>query len=237
MNRAAETIFRHLRSVAIERERRHASPRLARDVEAVKRFQHARFERTYADILALPRYSDAARFFLDDLYGPHDFGERDAQFERVVPGMVRLFSRAIVATVAELAELHALSESLDTLMASHVERTPLDGPSYVRAWQATGANEQRQRQVALLVNIGRALDRYTRNPLLRRSLTLLRRPARLAGIGALQQFLERGFDTFAAMRGADEFLSLIAQREAAFAQRMFAVEPATLANTDPGELL
>ena len=31
------------------------------------------------------RYAGAARFFLDELYGPGDFSQRDAQFARVVP--------------------------------------------------------------------------------------------------------------------------------------------------------
>ncbi len=60
---------------------------------------------------------DAARFFLDDLYGPEDFTRRDEQFARVVPGLVRLFPQEIVGTVISLGELHALSEQFDTAMA------------------------------------------------------------------------------------------------------------------------
>jgi len=50
-----------------------------------------------------PRYGPAAHFFLEELYGPRDFADRDTQFARVVPALVRLFPREIVATVAILA--------------------------------------------------------------------------------------------------------------------------------------
>ena len=70
------------------------------------------------------------------------------------------------------------------------------------------------------MSVGQALERYTRNRLLRQSLKLMRGPARAAGLGALQSFLEQGFDTFGAMRGATEFLDLVAQRERALARAL-----------------
>ena len=75
-----------------------------------------------------------------------------------------------------------------------------------------------------MLAVGRALDRYTRNPLLRHSLRLMRTPAKAAGLSALQQFLETGFDTFREMDGADEFLGTIATRERDLAARLFAID-------------
>ena len=72
----------------------------------IKGYQHRRFSQTYADMLAHPRFGDAARFFLDDLYGPGDFSLRDEQFAKVVPALVRLFPRDIVQTVLSLGRLH-----------------------------------------------------------------------------------------------------------------------------------
>jgi hypothetical protein len=74
----------------------------------------------------------------------------------------------------------------------------------------------------LMLSVGSALDGYTRNLLLRHSLRVMRAPAQAAGLGALQEFLERGFDTFRQMRGAQEFLALIARRERDLAARLFA---------------
>jgi hypothetical protein len=221
MNKSGETILQHLGAVRVERAARAADVALARRVTHIKRYQQARFALTYADLLAAPRYAGAARFFLDDLYGPGDFSQRDAQFVRIVPGLVRLFPAEVVATVEALTALHALSEQLDSEMARHVEDQPLTAATYVSAWRRTGQATSRQRQVELMFNVGRALDVYTHRPLLRHSLRAMRIPARAAGLAALQVFLERGFDTFRGLRGADEFLTQIVKREHSLAASLF----------------
>lgn len=223
-----------LAGVRAERAERVAEPLLASAVAAVKAYQHARFGHTYADLLANPRYTAAAGFFLDDLYGPRDFTARDEQFGRIVPALVRLFPGEIVATVAELGDLHALSERLDTAMGRHLlacgETRPaageaLPGTLYGTLWRATGEPAARERQIALMVSVGQALDRYTRRSILRHTLRLMRGPAQAAGLGELQAFLERGFDTFRAMHGAESFLAEIALRERRLAAALFLGEP------------
>ena len=162
---------------------------------------------------------------MDDLYGPQEFSERDTQFGRVVPALVRLFPQAVVATVAQLGQLHALSESLDDHTARHLSsasEAPLDAAAYIRAWQATGQAAQRTQQITLTLAIGRALDGFTGSRLLRTSLRVMRGPAQAAGLSALQDFLEAGFDAFGAMRGADDFLATVGQREQALADALFA---------------
>ena len=104
------------------------------------RFQHARFNRDYADLLANERYRAATQFFLEDLYSPADFADRDTQFGRVVPAMARVFPADVMHTVAQLAELHALTESLDQEMAQQVTaNAAVDDASYRGAWRAVGA--------------------------------------------------------------------------------------------------
>lgn len=222
MNEQGQRILECLERVAAERARRRADPDFGQRVQAVKHYQHQRFEQTYADMLAHPRYAKAARFFLEDLYGPEDFTQRDDQFARIVPALVRMFPREIVGTVEALAALHALSEQLDSAMAAALPASPLDHAAYAEAWRAVGQPPQRERQIQLMLQVGGALDRYTRNPLLRHSLRLMRAPAQAAGLGALQGFLENGFDTFREMRGAREFLDTIATRERELAARLFA---------------
>jgi hypothetical protein len=221
MGATADTILATLRIVDGERHRRGSDTALASKVAGLKAFQQQRFSHTYADLLHTARYGAAARFFLDELYGPEDFSRRDTQFARVVPSMVRLFPREIVETVATLAELHALSETLDTAMATHLDGTRIDAVAYVRAWQATAREADRAHQISLTVNVARQLDRLTGKPLLRNSLRLMRGPARAAGLAELQRFLEAGFDTFRAMKGADEFVEIVQFRERIFASTLF----------------
>lgn len=221
MSADAESILHHLRTVDAERRHRAGHPELSARVQALKAYQQTRFSHTYGDLLKTARYGPAARFFVNELYGPHDFTQRDAQFARVVPALVRLFPQEIVATVDTLAQLHALSEVLDTTAAGHLAEPPVDAAAYVGAWQRTGRPEDREKQIALTVAVGESLDRLTRNPLVRHTLRMMRGPAKAAGLGELQRFLESGFDTFKAMGGAREFLSSIATRERALAQALF----------------
>lgn len=222
MQSAADTILADLGTVESERLRRGAEPALAAAVQAVKEYQQRRFARSYESLLASPRYGPAARFFLDELYGPRDFAERDHQFARVVPALVRLFPSEVVDTVASLARLHAISERLDSEMGACLPASaPIESASYVAAWRRVGGADSREQQVALTLGIGAELDRLTRKPLLRQTLRLMRGPAHAAGLGALQGFLERGFDTFRAMKGAQEFLTEVGRNERALCAALF----------------
>ncbi len=225
MNAQVQTILGLLNEVDAQRVRRAADPALAARVRAVKHYQHERFQHTYADLLAQPRYADATRFFLEELYGPEDFTRRDTQFKRVIPALVRLFPQEVVLTVQTLGELHALSETLDTAMGEAVPGAPVDLAAYIEAWQRVGRPDDREKQIVLTRRVGDALDGYTRNPLLRHSLRLMRGPARLAGLAELQVFLESGFDTFRAMHGAKDFLDTVVRRERAIAAWLFGAGP------------
>lgn len=226
------SIVGHLHQVGAERNRRECSPTLKAAVQAVKLYQQERFSLTYADLLASSRYGRAAGFFLEELYGPRDFTRRDAQFSRVIPALVRLFPTEVVRTVDTLARLHAVSERLDSEMGAHLAGVDVDAAAYIEAWQSTGRVDQRETQIALTLDVGAAMDRFTRKPLLRRTLRMMRGAANAAGLGELQRFLEAGFDAFKAMNGADEFLSFIARRERQFVQCLFAAEAQRRGHSD-----
>jgi hypothetical protein len=226
---AITAILKDLASVSAERQSRVDDAALAARVEAVKRYQQRRFELTYADLLTHPRYAGASNFFLDELYGPSDFTQRDKQFARIVPTLVRLFPAEVVGSVRALAALHALSERLDSRMGRVLDSGIVDAAGYATAWQQCGDAPGREQQIVLMEQVGHALDALTRNPLLRHSLRMMRGPARAAGMSALHSFLEAGFDTFRGMRGADEFLTIIGSRERSLASTLFSVSPAQAA--------
>ncbi len=65
--------------------------------------------------------------------------------------------------------------------------------------------------------------------MIRQALALMRRPARLAGLFALHDFLERGFLAFRNMDGAGEFLATIDRRERELLAAIYAGENAPFA--------
>lgn len=234
MNARADRILEHLQDVAQMRARSAEDGVLAANLLAIKTYQQRRFTKTYADLLAHPIYAPVAEFFLQELYGPNDFTDRDLQFARTVPALVRLLPDEVVSTVTDLAALHALSELLDTRMATALDKVPISASAYLQAWQQSARPEERSLQIELVLRIGRGLDRYTRSAFLRHTLRLMRKPAAAAGLAAFHRFLQSGFDTFGRMVRADEFLATIQRRETRLAEVLFAADlsatlPATLA--------
>jgi hypothetical protein len=214
----AQTIRQAVAEVERLRQESRTVPGIGAAVTALKRFQAARFAGTYADLLASSAYAPAARFFLEELYGDRDYAQRDAQFARIAHAVEKLFPRDVADTAANLATLHAMTESLDHAMARAVPLAGADDvPGYVRAWKAVDRRPDRERQLETVVALGTEMTRLTRTPGLRLMLKMMRGPATAAGLGSLQRFLEAGFDTFAALAkqrgGAEQFLETIRQRE------------------------
>lgn len=206
------------------RAAREADPQ-AGDYPVLKQWQADRLARTYADLLASERYGPAATFFLSDLYGPKDFRSRDDELARVVPVMVHVLPAKALHTLLEAVKMDTLSESLDTDMVRALRAAgrsrSIDRAAYVAAYRACGRRADRERQIALVDDIGRTLDRLTRMRLVRVSLRLMETPAHLAGLSALHSFLQRGFDAFSDMHGADEFLATVTARETAHMREWF----------------
>jgi hypothetical protein len=214
---------------ALERVQQHhaeraARPELARGLTQVCDWQARRLRHTYQDMEAQPRYEAAIRFFETDLYGGGDFTQRDADLARVAPLFRRLLPARVTATVATAVELNALSQDLDRALIDRLvaRDAGFSVADYCSAYRKMGQYDRRLFQIRLVGDVGVALDRYVRMPMLRGALTLMRKPAQAAGLGALQNFLERGFGAFARMRGAVELLATLETRERAIHEAIVA---------------
>jgi hypothetical protein len=188
---------------------------------AVKGWQAQRLARTYADLAAQPRYAAATAFFLEDLYGPKDFSGRDQEILRIVPAMVRLLPQSALETASLAIELEALTESLDQRLAARLTAPTLTSAEYERAYRESSTHEERLHQVELVQAVGTRLDALVRKPFVGGTLKLMGRPARLAGLGDQQDFLERGYAAFRRMEGAGEFLEAFRARESALVREIF----------------
>ena len=223
---AAAQIAAHLAVVAELRRSAYADPAAKAAAMRLKAWQSDRLARTYPDLLASPRYRDAALFFLNELYGPKDFSQRDDDVERILPKLTVLLPAAALSAIAAAVELDELSENLDqAVLHAHGLDTAITETSYAAAYRAGSERAARERQIALTQEICTAVDKLTHIPMMLTTLRLTRAPARLAGLFELQRFLESGFVTFKGMRGADEFLAIILRRETLLMERLFTGTP------------
>lgn len=227
---AASTIRNSMETVASLRAKATAQPELGAAVAAIKRLQAARFRNGYADLMASKDFGAVSRFFLEELYGEADYALRDQQFARIAGTLATVFPASVVETAVALAQLHALTERLDHEMASiYVQHATspakLNTVSYLAAWHSVGRRADRQQQLTDVLALGQELAVLTTKPGLALLLKLMRRPAASAGLGSLQQFLERGFSIFATLSRSKgkvhEFLCTVEKRESAFLDGMF----------------
>ena len=197
---------------------------------ALRHWQAQRLARTYADLQADERYADAAKFFLSDLYGEADFAARDRQARKAYPLVAKALPKAALAPITDALELHELSAELDqklseVLVGELGVKGRITDALYAEGYRLCRNRAKRLRQVDLIVSVGRDLDRVVGKPVIYGMLVLARKPARSAGFGELQDFLERGFVAFRRMGGAATFLKTIEQRETLILERLFAGKP------------
>jgi hypothetical protein len=205
------------------------SPERAADRNALRAWQAKRLAARHRDLLESRRYGAAAAFFLADLYGPKDFTERDDEVARIAPTLASVLPIGAVQSLALAIELDALSEDLDSRLIDALrwqcgDEGPLavDEQRYAAAYRACGNRGERAVQIALIDWIGRLLDRVAHKPFINAALELSRGPARLAGLLAVHDFLDRGLHAFRSMNGAEEFLGLIRRRETQIMEQLFA---------------
>lgn len=230
MNKA-QAIRDAFANVASLRASAAASPAWRDAIVAVKALQGQRFAGTYADELAGGRFEVASRFFLTELYSAQDYTRRDAQFSRIAGAIDKLFPDKVSSLALSLAQLHALTEELDSAMGkawlqAGKPTTPIArAKQYVAVWREVGREPDRYQQLDTVLGIGEELARLTRLRGLRTMLRMMRGPASAAGLSDLQHFMETGFDTFADLGklpgGTEAFLQQIAQRETALMQQLF----------------
>lgn len=208
------------------REAAHESPAFARQVDALRGWQASRLARTYADLGAQPRYAAAIAFFLEELYGAHDASPRDHDLARASHLLARALPDNALHALERAIALEILSQEFDLEMARVLPAgRSITGSAYADAYRVVGRRDGRAHQVESLVELGAYLDTLVRRPGLGLLVRLARRPAHAAGFAALHEFLERGFEAFGRMNGADEFLATIRARETLLLERLFGGDP------------
>jgi hypothetical protein len=182
---------------------------LSRRVDAVRHWQAQRLERTYGGLRRESRFTAALDFFLTDLYGPGDFTRRDADLKRA---LTRL---QLIDLLCMALELQVLTLELDQQLAAALDSSEVDADSYAAAYRKAGRENDRRRQVDLIVRIGEELGQLVHQPWIGVALRAAHVPARIGGFGVLQGFLERGFAAFRRMGDPKALLEVIRERETA----------------------
>jgi hypothetical protein len=197
------------------------------EFEILQDWQRKRLARSYQDLTSQERYQAAGEFFLAELYGGLHFRERDQEMERVLPVMLRMLRDDMILVLAEAFELQSLSLGFDMDMTVALQQSgwdQLNASRYGEIYRACGRPADRERQIELIRHLGLALNELVHHRLVLWLIRTLRGPARAAGFGLLQSFLEQGLRAFQIMGDGTEFVETIWRSEREVMQRLFAAD-------------
>ena len=203
---------------------------LSPEMAMLRAWQAQRLARTYADFLADPRYEPACRFFLDDIYAPRDFTQRNTDIVRIHDFMMRFIPPRALKTLTLAIELNNLTESLDAqlldALLNQVGVTDhISEEQYAEAYRLCDNYDERVKQIDMIVAIGRDLEKLVRHRVIGWTLRLARGPAYRAGWNELQDFLEHGYSAFRHMGKADKFLNAVQRREQRILDDIYSGKP------------
>ena len=199
-------------------------------IALLRTWQSERLARTYADLLADPRYRPACLFFLNEVYAPRDFSQRDRDMETAHDALQHILPDALIRPLALTVELHHLTEALDQRLIDVLTQQlgvtdTITTALYAEAYRICDNYDERVRQIDLVQQIGSRLDGVVRSPLTGAMLAVSKGPARKAGWGELTDYLENGYRAFKHMRGARHFLDTVREREQRILDRIYAGDP------------
>ena len=139
--------------------------------------------------------------------------------------MVRMLRDDMLLALAEAFELQSLSLSLDMDMAAIMHESGWDELNihrYGETYRACGRRTDREKQVETIRDLGLVLNELVHHRLVLWLIRTVRGPARAAGFGRLQSFLEQGLTAFRVMGDGSTFIETIWKKETDVMHRLMA---------------
>ena len=223
----SKAIIQHLHQVNAYRDLAERMG-LQRAIAQLQEWQCQRLLVSHDDLAQQPRYQLAMGFFVDELYGPKDFSQRDADLARVIPKLAKVLPDKAMRALDDALALNALSYDLDMKMSQSLasatsagESVVINRDTYARAYREVGEPDKREQQIAIIEHLGGELADVINIRGIGMLIKLARRPAKLAGLISLHEFLERGFKAFHAIGDVHSFIDPVMQRERALMHALF----------------
>jgi hypothetical protein len=185
-----------------------------------------RYMSSYFDDLRISDdYAAAIEFFISDLTGI-SISKRDQDFARVVPIMVKMLPESALATLASAMEVNARVLEINIAICRDLDRAPRDYASlseldYCISCRRCSDIGEAMQLVGVLRDLGERLEHLVHRPLMGGTLHAMRWPARLAGFGNLQGFLETGYHRFHEIEDVDRFLAVLSARMGEVFERIY----------------
>jgi hypothetical protein len=223
MSNTIEKIIQHLQDTE-QMNLLIAQHDLTESIKKLQTWQTKRLLITHDDLWQSKRFKPAMQFFVDELYGPKDFSQRDIELARVVPTMGKILPLKGLISLEASLRLNCLSLELDIALVQELGSEEISRSSYFDCYRQSDNKPKREEQIQLLENLGLDLAQVVKITGISAILLLSRKPAKLAGVESLHDFLEKGFKSFKKLGEVHDFIDPIINRERELMHSLYAAK-------------
>ena len=189
-------------------------------IRAVQAWQCKRLLASHQQMYQQKRFKPAVEFFINELYGPNDFSQRDQDIARIVPKMSKFLPEKALQSLASALHLNTLSFELDFDLAKRLIDTEINRETYANAYVSCDNIASRQQQIDYIRNLGNDLADVVKMKGISSLLFISRKPAKMAGVLALHEFLEKGFRSFKNLGNVEDFIFPVVNKEQEIMQHL-----------------
>lgn len=219
MNNSTQQIIRHLHGVRTLQEVAEKAG-LIPTIRTVQAWQCKRLLVSHQGMYQQKRFRPAVEFFINELYGPNDFSQRDQDIARIVPKMSKFLPEKALCSLASALHLNTLSFELDFDLAKQLVDTEINRDSYAKAYINCDNLANRQQQIDYIRTLGNDLADVVKMKGIASLLFISRKPAKMAGVLALHEFLEKGFKSFKNLGNVEDFIIPVVNKESEIMQQL-----------------
>jgi hypothetical protein len=219
MSDPTKHIIRHLHGISTMQEIAENAG-LMSTIRAVQAWQCKRLLASHQQMYQQKHFKSGVEFFINELYGPNDFSQRDQDIARIVPKMSKFLPEKALQSLASALHLNTLSFELDFDLAKKLVDTEINRDTYAKAYTSCDNLVNRQQQIDYIRILGSDLADVVKMRGIASLLFISRKPAKMAGVLALHEFLEKGFTSFKNLGNVEDFIMPIVNKERQIMQQL-----------------
>lgn len=219
MSDSTKQIIRHLHGIRTMQEIAEKAG-LMSSIRSVQTWQCKRLLVSHQEMYQQKRFKPAVEFFINELYGPNDFSQRDQDIARIVPKMSKFLPEKALQSLASALHLNTLSFELDFDLAKQLVGVDISRDSYAKAYVNCDNLATRQQQIDYIRTLGNDLADVVKMKGISSLLFISRKPAKMAGVLALHEFLDKGFKSFKNLGNVEDFITPVVNKEHEIMQQL-----------------
>lgn len=211
----------------------HEDAVLQQRLHEVQDWIKQRLEHSHQTLFNQPENQLMGQYFLKRLYGGPDFDALAKQIERLLKfahKVENLIPANAIKTGTKSVSLAVLATQLDEqvaqqLLADYPVDTPLTDEIMRQTFLKLEQHEARYEQLALLDELGIALDKYMRSTMMYAAFKMCKNVAHKHQFDGMYEFIQEGFAAMKPMKSAAAFIKIFTDKEREIIEKVHTGHP------------